>query len=175
MNDSMLKNSVILRMIIIAGLTLLLLAPTLFIQLLISDRESTRDSAIAEVSQSWGGNQTITGPVLTVPYKELVQSSKDIPTYTVNYIHFLPSKLLVRSTLKPEVRYRGIYEVGLYNARVMQEGEFPPLVIDKFGIDPANIQWHDAFMTIGISDLKGIRDTVNFRFNQSSFSSEPGV
>jgi len=162
-------------MIIIAALTLMLLVPTLFIELLVSDRQHNRDSAIAEVSQSWGGNQTLTGPILTVPYRDFAENRKDPSAFTLRYVHFLPSKLLIRSTLNPEIRYRGIYEVGLYNARVGLEGEFPPLALDKFGMNPENILWHDAFITFGISDLKGIRDTVSFRLNQTSFSSEPGV
>jgi inner membrane protein len=175
MNESMLKNSVILRMLIISALSLMLLVPTLFIQFLVSDRQQTRDSAIAEISQSWGGNQTLTGPVLTLPYKELVENRREAPTYSVRYLHFLPSKLVIHSKLTPEIRYRGIYEVGLYNARTMFEGEFPTLATNKFSIAPENILWHDAFITFGVSDLKGIRDTVNFRLNQSFYPSEPGV
>ena len=175
MNESMLKNSVILRMVIVAALTLLLLIPTLFIDFLVSERQHTRDSAITEVSQSWGGSQTLTGPILSVPYRELVEQQKGMFVNTLRYMHFLPSKLTVRSTLTPEIRYRGIYEVGLYNARMMFEGEFPAPAVEKFNIQSDNILWQDAFITFGISDLKGIRDTVNFQLNQSFHTCEPGV
>ncbi len=175
MNESMLKNSVLLRMIIVAALTLMLLIPTLFIDFLVSDRQHTRDAAITEVSQSWGGSQTLTGPILSVPYREQIEQQKGVFVNTLRYIHFLPSKLSIRSTLTPEIRYRGIYEVGLYNARTMFEGEFPALSVEKFNVHPDNIQWQGAVITFGISDLKGIRDTVNFHFNQSVHTCEPGV
>jgi len=30
----------------------------------------TRDAVIMEVSDKWGSGQTVTGPVLTIPYRE---------------------------------------------------------------------------------------------------------
>ena len=174
-NESTLRNSVILRMLIVAVLTLMLLVPTLFIQFLISDRQQTREAAISEISQGWGGNQSLTGPVLNIPYKEPVDSRNGPPAYALRVMHVLPSQLTIHSSLAPEIRYRGIYEVGLYNARTLFEGEFPPLTAEQFGVAPENISWRDAFITCGISDLKGIRDTVSIRFNQSAFPSKPGV
>lgn len=175
MKEFMLRNSVIIRMMIVAALTLALLVPTFFIEFLISDREHMRDSAISEVSQSWGGSQTLTGPILSVPYREINESRKDGVMYTLRYVHFLPSKLIVHTSLNPEIRYRGIYEIGLYNARATFEGEFQLQEVNKMGLSPENILWREAFTTLGISDLKGIRDTVNFRLNELFFPSEPGV
>ncbi|HTK83017.1 MAG TPA: cell envelope integrity protein CreD [Bacteroidota bacterium] len=175
MNESMLRNSVILRMFIVAVMTLMLLVPTILIQDLISDRQQTREAAMNEISQGWGGNQSLTGPVLNIPYKEPVDTRNGAPAYAIRIMHVLPSRLTVHSSIAPEIRYRGIYEVGLYNAQTLFEGEFPPLVADQFGVVPENIAWRDAFITCGISDLKGIRDTVSIRFNQSAFPSKPGV
>ena len=79
MIESKLKSSVILRMFIIGGLTLLLLIPALFIdESLISERRSRRDAATNDVSQSWGGTQTLVGPILTVPFKELEKNEKGV-------------------------------------------------------------------------------------------------
>jgi inner membrane protein len=175
MIESKLKSSVILRMIIVAFLTLLLLVPTIFVEFLIMDRQERRDSAIKEVSQSWGASQTLSGPILSVPYWESRENQKEPAVSTLHYIHFLPSKLMIHSTLSPEIRYRGIYEVGLYNAHILIEGEFASLDIDKANVTPDKILWQDAFITMGISDLKGIRDTVNLNLNQSSYPSDPGV
>ena len=45
MNESRLKSSVILRMLIVAALTLLLLVPAVFVHILVSERSERRDSA----------------------------------------------------------------------------------------------------------------------------------
>ncbi|MFM1998381.1 MAG: inner membrane protein CreD, partial [Bacteroidota bacterium] len=39
------------------------------IEQLIVERELTQTAAISEVSSKWGQEQTITGPILTIPYQ----------------------------------------------------------------------------------------------------------
>lgn len=175
MNESRLKSSIILRMFIIAGLTLLLLIPALFVESLISERSSRRDAATLEVSQSWGGVQTLIGPILSIPFKEFSKDEKGVVSFTVHYAHFLPSTLFIRGSLNPEIRYRGIYEVALYNAQFVIDGQFASPDMHKLRISPENTLWNDAVITFGISDLKGIRDTINLRWNALRCPSEPGV
>ena len=43
---------------------------------LIEERQSLRDNAINEVSSKWGDQQVIGGPVLNIPYTELVKNEK---------------------------------------------------------------------------------------------------
>lgn len=63
------RNSIMLRVISIAILVLLLLIPTSMIEGLIRERQNYRQQVIQEVSTCWAGAQTITGPVLSVPYR----------------------------------------------------------------------------------------------------------
>lgn len=175
MNESKLKSSVILRMLIVAVLTLLLLIPTIFVAELISDRSSRRDSATAEVSQSWGGAQTLIGPILSIPFKEYSTDEKGVVSFSTRHAHFLPHTLTITGSLKPEVRYRGIYEIPLFSSEFAIEGHFPPPDIKKLHIPAENVSWDEAFMTFGITDLKGVRDTINLQWNSSRYPSEPGV
>jgi len=175
MNESKLKSSIILRMFIVAGLTLLLLIPTVFVDFLISERQLRRDSAATEVSESWGGSQTIIGPILSVPFREFSRDQKGNVSFTIRHAHFLPSRLLILGSATPEIRYRGIYEVVLYNARLQVEGQFSRPDLVNLGIDPQNVLWKDAFVSLGISDLKGIRDTINLHWDTSLYPSQPGV
>jgi inner membrane protein len=162
-------------MFIIAALTLLLLIPAFFVESLISERTSRRDSATSEVSQRWGGVQTLIGPILSIPFKEYSKDEKGVVSFTVHTAHFLPSSLQIRGSLSPEIRYRGIYEVAVYSARLLINGQFSAPDLNKLRLNPENVLWNDAFVTFGISDLKGIRDTITLRWNTSLFSSEPGV
>jgi len=114
MNESRLKSSIILRMVIIAGLTLILLIPALFVEALVTERSSRRAAATQSVSESWGGAQTLVGPVLSVPFKESSTNENGVVSTIIRYAHFLPSTLHIQGTLNPEIRYRGIYEVPLY-------------------------------------------------------------
>lgn len=51
-----------MRAILVAVLVLLLLIPLAMVQDLVGEREYRKDEAVNEVSATWGGSQTITGP-----------------------------------------------------------------------------------------------------------------
>src|ERR1700761_5744159 len=90
------KNKIILKSFWIGLLILLLLIPTFFIQELVRERESRKQEAVREISSKWAGDQTITGPVIGIPYIEPVvdgQSVKNVRKWS----YFLPAKLSVRS------------------------------------------------------------------------------
>ena len=63
-----LKESLIIKLLAIGFIILILLIPNAMIQGLISERDHRQDEVAKEVSQSWGGNQEVEGPVLSVPY-----------------------------------------------------------------------------------------------------------
>ena len=60
------KESITLRIILIAAIILILLIPLFMIQSLIEERQAFRDEAIREVIKGWAGNQIVSGPVLSV-------------------------------------------------------------------------------------------------------------
>src|SRR5262249_38577869 len=124
------KNSAVQKLLfigkfaLIGFLMLLLMIPMAMIQSLISERDQTRNDADWEVVRTWGRDQTLGGPVLTVPYKVYIPVDKKKVTVEIHYAHFLPETLKVSGNLKPEIRYRGIYEVLLYGVNLKVEGSF---------------------------------------------------
>ncbi|MDV7394704.1 inner membrane CreD family protein, partial [Arthrospira platensis SPKY1] len=67
------KKSLFVKLGSIAFLVLLLLLPNAMIRELIQERQYRQDEAAATVNQSWGGLQTITGPVLSIPYTTWIE------------------------------------------------------------------------------------------------------
>ena len=125
-----LKKSVLLRFLCIFILTLFLMVPSGLVQSLVIEREGRRNSAIAEVSQKWGVQQTVFGPVLYVPLKNRGEGEKPVQ----GYLHFLPDSLEVSASMVPEIRYRGIFSVILYNIQIYAKGEFRPLDLENLGL-----------------------------------------
>ena len=113
MQTNWVKQSISARLVIIGFLVLVLLIPSFMVQSLIHERQARRDGAVAEVNQKWGESQTITGPILSVPYKYYQKDASNRLVPTIGYAHFLPEKLQVNGELLPEVRKRGIYEIIL--------------------------------------------------------------
>lgn len=169
------RRSVTLKLISIGILTLLMLIPTGMISSLIFERKQLRDASLAEVSSKWGEVQLIGGPVLTVPYMVRSKDDKGAITYTEEYAHFLPEELDITGNLVPEKRYRGIYVVVLYNTKLTVKGKFNPAQLHALGIEKADYRFDQAFLSVGISDLKGVKGAIDVNWNDSSVSLNPGV
>lgn len=169
------RNSIMLRVISIAILVLLLLIPTTMIEDLIRERQIYRQQVIQEVSSSWAGAQTIGGPVLTVPYKTVYRNSEGQLNETTEYAHFLPESLNIEVSLKPEIRYRGLYEAVVYNAALSFDGQFEKPDFADLNIDAENVRWQDAFVAVGIPDMRGIQEQVSLDWAGEQLAFDPGV
>jgi inner membrane protein len=168
--------SIGLRLFIIAVLSIVLLIPSLLLHVLIHDRDQRKDSVVLEVADQWsGGGQTLAAPIMTLPYKEYFKDEKGHIQYNIVYAHFLPETLNLTGTMEPEIRYRGIYKVALYQATLQVSGTFRFPNIADLNIKASNILWKDAFITLGMSNTKSIQEKVLLHWNQKAFLAEPGV
>jgi inner membrane protein len=169
------KYSIGIRLFLIALLSIVLLIPLFMIQSLIGEREFRRNEAVHEVSSKWGKAQTIAGPILTVPFKTRAVDAKGNATTVIYYAHFLPDDLSISGEIQPEVRYRGIYKAVLYNAKLSFSGTFLASNIKDFSIPEAEMVWDNAFIAIGITDMKGIKDTIRIKWNERDLPFNPGI
>ncbi len=67
------RRSLTFRAVVVGILVLLLLIPLGMVERLIWERQERRTEVETEVGNTWGGAQTLTGPVIAVPYEETVQ------------------------------------------------------------------------------------------------------
>ncbi len=174
MTNINLKNSIGLRLIIIAVLAVLLLIPSFWIMVLIKERQERRDNASVEISSKWGNQQTITGPILTIPYNYFAKTENGDPVFTEKYAHFLPNDLSVYGQIFPEIRYRGIYEEVLFRTQLTFSGNFSPPDFNEFNILAENIIWEGAFFSIGVTDMKGINDQIILKWKNQELIPYPG-
>lgn len=159
------RNSVTLKLFAIGVLILFLLIPASMLTSLIHERENIRDNAIQEVSSKWGLNQSISGPVIAVPYQSIYQTEDGKAAVRNGFVHFLPDQLHIEGTLVPEKRYRGIYVVVLYNAKLNISGKFGPLEPATLNVPDKDIQWSKALLNIGVSDMKGVQNQLQLTLN----------
>ncbi len=168
------RNAVILKIAAIGFLTLALLIPMAMIQSLVMERKSRQREAADEISSKWGAEQRLSGPILVVPYKtfEYDKDSKRMVTVG-HYAYFLPEELKITGNLAPDIRNRGIFDVAVYSSDIKVEGFFKSLVIESS--ESKQVDWDGAFLAIGLSDLRGIKEAIRFNWNGSSLVCEPGV
>ena len=135
------RHSAIARLMIIGCLTLGLLVPLTWVYAIVTERASRRDEAVREVSATWGGPQTIAGPVLSVPYFHTEVDGSGRRKEVTAFAHILPQELHVEATLQPEQRRRGIFPVTVYRAQITMRGSFRPTTLDWARLLPERIDW----------------------------------
>ncbi|MBU1432230.1 cell envelope integrity protein CreD [Myxococcota bacterium] len=168
------KNSLTFKIITIGFLLLLLLIPTEMISGLINERMSQQYQVFNEISATMGGQQIIGGLLLTVPYREHSYrtlrfddgTTRQEDTVSIKQAHFLPDSLNISGELSPEVRYRGIFKVLVYAAKLKLSGRFLAPKFEALDVAPEDIIWEQAFLSLPITHPIGIRETPMIRWGE---------
>jgi len=172
--NNAIKNSVSVKLLSIGFLIAILLLPQSMIKSLISDRQGNRQSAVSEVYDSWAAPLELNGPVLTVPYIELMEADGQQFTQK-RFAHFLPENLNISGTVDPETRKRGIYNVVVYATELSLNGNFGKIDMSQFTKMEEAIHWEEAVLTMGIPDMRGIQSSIDFQLGDEKHRMEPGV
>ena len=172
-NDGKHSNKIFVKGLLTAGLILLMLVPTIFINNLVQERQSRQADVVKEVSSKWAEAQTLTGPYIYLPYKVLSVDKDKKTTETLQHVFIIPNNLTVNGKISHEIRLRSIYKVLLYNAEINNTGNFK-FQIPK-DIDGSLIQWQDAKICFGLSDFKGIEERLVISFKGSDYELSPGL
>jgi inner membrane protein len=61
----------------------------------------------------------------------------------------------------------------LYQAQIQIKGSFQTLPLEKLGIAPADVVWNEAYITMSVSDTKGLNEELKVQVNKESLSMEP--
>lgn len=163
MNTFWHRNRIIIKTVLIGMLILLLLIPTFFIQGLVNERKDRQMLAVSEINSKWAGSQTVTGPVIGIPYTEMVTEENN--THTVKkWAYFLPAKLDIHARIVPEKRYRGIYQVIVYTTELQINGVFDNLHLEELHLSSGNMLWSEAVVFFDIKDVQGLKDDMTLHF-----------
>ncbi len=167
----------------IGFLTILLVVPLAWIGGLIRERQGVRDEVVKDIARSAAYAQTLTGPILIVPYVRTVQEQQldaARKPYTVAHeiegeLRLLPETFEVGGTLNTEERRRAIYRARIFNAETKLSGRFeiPP----QFGVkqDAASYHFGQPRLVLGISDIRGIGNALSLQANGARIPFVPGT
>jgi inner membrane protein len=163
-------QSITIKMVLLGAMGLMLLIPLVMISQLIKERSKNADAARIEIGNMWATPQIITGPVLNVPGTKIISEDGKYVTTT---LHILPESLKVDGVIRPEKRYRGIYETVVYDSDLKMSGNFSVAGNESPG--DYNWQWDKSYITMGVSDNKGIRDEVKLSLDRAVIAAQPGA
>ena len=141
-------------------LVLIMLVPLNMVEGVVEERAATKAQVEEEIAAQWGPAQTISGPVLVVPYEaQRVRMTADGQQRTfmeTHYAVFTPEALRIEAKSDAEKRYKSIYEMLVYGAEATVSGRFATPDFAPHGIIPSQVKWQSATLVLGISGVRAI-------------------
>ena len=122
----------------------LLLIPLARINGLVRERQAARDMVVQDIARSAAGPQTLTGPLLVVPYTRTLHETQldsarmpvTVTREVTGELRLLPALVELDGKLATDERRRGIYRARVFDATARLTGRFD--VPARFGIAAAD-------------------------------------
>src|SRR5687768_16578530 len=181
------RNATALKLLFVAFLVLVLLAPLHLVESTLHERLARHDGAVATITQTWGKAQRLLGPVLVIPYSFKTETDEWVTgadgrrfrekvrrTQTAEAF-FLPEQLDAVGTLDPAERRLGIYSTHVYAATLRLNGRFAAPSFAFTGVASPQPQWDRARVGFAISDLRGTREALVLKWGGTDAPLQPGA
>jgi len=159
------KYPLLSKLLLIGLLMALLAIPLALVRQVIAERSAYRQQAAAEVARAHAGPQTLTGPVLWLPYTETFvrkvkvegkagATREELVSEERVSVQF-PKTLDTRSRLATETRWRGIFPVTVYTSQHANTGRF--VWEEVMPRQPGGrITLGQPLLLMGVSDTRGL-------------------
>ena len=170
-NQGKWHQSITLKLALLAFLGMLFLIPLQLIKEIITERQLNGEKVMKEISDQWATKQCFAGPVLNIPIRT-IPSEKEEKTVTKIW-HILPENLEIKGDIKPEIRYRGIYQSVVYDSEIQINGQL--ILPQSDALKNYEVLWNEAYYTIGISDNRGLKGKIILKTDMTELEAEPGV
>ncbi|MEZ5709742.1 MAG: cell envelope integrity protein CreD [Blastomonas sp.] len=170
------------KLAIVVLIGAMLAVPLMMVYALLWDRQDQAQTARASISRGWGGVQSLSGPVIVIPYRkqsvETVTENGRQTSRTVETEHQLllaPVDDRAQFDLDTEKRSKNIYDSVVYTAKVGGQAQFAiPDDIERLGVKRADLMLDRAEIRFGISDPRGLRDEKSLSVDGQALELRPG-
>ncbi|HOY70509.1 MAG TPA: cell envelope integrity protein CreD [Methylotenera sp.] len=178
------NKAFIFKVIGIFLLTIVMSWAVMYINSLISERQARQEQVKQQIASSSAGAQTIVGPVLAIPYIEEYEETitenkvKKVEKRKAEYVVYaLPEDLELSGGFTNEYKKLGIYKALMYQLGGNIKGTF------NLGADYKLTPQHEggkitllpAYISIGISDTRGINGKPELTLNSQTYAFEQGT
>jgi inner membrane protein len=170
-NQNKWHQSLTIKLALLAILGLLLLIPLEMIKQIIMERQSNAEKVKKEISDQWASKQCFSGPVLNIPVRT-IPSEKDEKSITRLW-HILPESINITGIIKPEIRYRSIYQSVVYDSELKIKGSL--IIPAEDLLKGYQVLWNEAYYTVGISDNRGLKGKIILKTDSTELEADPGV
>lgn len=163
------SRSLGIKLILIAALVVLMAIPIMFISIVSFERSSRADEVTREVSQTYGGEQRLLGPILVVPYRETLANGG---LREGDYIVSASSGEAEFDGITVEEKSRSLYKVPVYTAAGRLSATLPSLT--SLPTQPGLIfDLDNAKIVVGLGDVTGLQSDVVLGVGAKTLTFEP--
>ncbi len=177
------KYPLLSKTLVIGLLMMLLSIPLMMVRDVIHERSQHREIAATEVARAHAGAQTVTGPVLYVPYTETFTRSVPVgdtgllreERVTQNHVAIrFPVRMDTRARLDTDTRWRGIFPITVYTSTHEITGRFVWSDVqpkEKGG----QIALGQARVLLGVGDLRGLLSAPTLKLAGRALAVAPSL
>jgi inner membrane protein len=175
-------ESISIKALVIAVLTVLMLWPLSRVESLVSERQALQHQAYEVIAAGFGGSQIVGPPIVSVDTQErsvVVDPSTKISSevwVAGPPLHLLPDDVRIASDVAVEVRSKGIYSVPVYVSKIVITGEFTPDAIARLlapNVDTRVLPTH-AVIQLPLSGVKYLRAVTRFEVSGQALHATSG-
>ncbi len=110
-----------------------------------------------------------------VPYFKQYRNSDNKLVRSKQHFHISPEKLSINGHVSPEERYRSIYEAVVYSSELKIKGLCLLPDVSDFPQDNVTMLWEEAYLSVGLSDIRGLKDDVVINWSGTKKVFEAGL
>ncbi|MEQ8423444.1 MAG: inner membrane CreD family protein, partial [Cyclobacteriaceae bacterium] len=170
------QESITVKLFSIGFLLLILMIPLSWVDDLVNERQLRSDEVLRDITGKWSGYQAMCGPVIVLPYQvsEVVHNKGEEPK-VVEYVRkafILPEQMNIIGEVTPQVLHRGIFEAAVYEASLNLNASWVAPDLKALNIED-KVQWQDAYLVLGLSDLRGISENPSIKYGDEELVTEP--
>ena len=159
-----------LKLMVILLLIVLMAVPVIFISVISFERSGRADDVTRDISQTYGGDQTLMGPVIVVPYqRDLGNNRSEAGDYVVSAL----TGEAVFDDVRVDEKTRSLYSVPVYTVDGTLGARLPDL--DDVLPDGRGYTFDRAAaqIVVGLADVTGLQRDVTLRTGSESVVFEP--
>lgn len=180
-----LRHSALAKVALLLVLMLLLCIPLGEIGSLVAERRGSRDEAARELAATHAGAQTLTGPLLLMPFIERwTEAQRNSEGKVIGQVALqkqrplllMPEQLRIDGQMTPESRYRGIFEVLFYKLDAQLGGRFPvPRGAPPPSEADGQVTAGTPVLAFALSDVRGIVGMPQATLGGVALKFQPGL
>lgn len=169
--------------LVLAGLVaVVLILPLMMVYALVYDRQNESEQAQEQITRGWGGAQTVTGPVLVIPFTDEVVEAETVDGVTTQRrrqvrreLFVSPQQQDIATSLDPDRKGYAIYESVVYSGALEGTASFAlTSELERLDIESADLLFDEAELRFGISDTRGLSDGASVIADGEELELSPG-